>query len=91
MQVRKLHRLLGELIDGGHGHKEVTINKDTFKNPLESDGAVIMPIESIYLQWYDILDGDGFSEVDSRGYEKRKLSLILDGENKHAPKAKQLN
>ena len=86
MQIRKLHRLLSELIDGGHGHKEVMINKNTFSHPLESDGAVIMPIESIYLDWYELMDGDGFTEVDSRGCEKVKLSLIMDGENKQPPK-----
>lgn len=40
MTVSALHKQLGTLIEAGHGRKPVAVNKCTFTDPCEQDGAV---------------------------------------------------
>lgn len=81
MQIRKLHRLLGEMIDSGQGYKKVMIRKNTFKHPLEkSDGVTILPVKRLNIQTYPIMDGDGFTLLDSKEQEVYHTSLVLKGD-----------
>lgn len=78
--VNRLYKELGKLIEQGHGRKHVYINKDTFTHPLEGDGCVILPVESVDMEWYPILDGDGGTKLKANGEECARESLVLKGE-----------
>lgn len=80
MTVQRMHRLLGQLIEQGHGRKPVCINKETFKDPLEDDGACIMDVELIegptFVGW---TDDDGGTKWNQDGSESGRTVVILKG------------
>lgn len=79
MQVRKLHRILSDLIHDGHGCKEVCVDKETFKHALESDGVVILPVDHAEVKTYEMSDDDGGLKVNDNGTISQKTSLVLRG------------
>jgi hypothetical protein len=83
MQVRTLHKQLGELIAKGYGHNDVVINKDTFRHPLEPDGCVLLPVIRAEAGYFRVLDGDGGTKYNKDGSERMRSGVILLGE--HAP------
>lgn len=61
-------------------HKPVCINKETFKNPLKSDGACIMDVELI--EWPTFVgwtDDDGGTKWSQDGSESGRHVGILQG------------
>lgn len=80
MTVQRMHKLLGQLIEQGHGRKPVCINKDTFQSPLEVDGACIMEVElitgSTFVGW---TDDDGGTKWNQDGSESGRWVVILQG------------
>lgn len=81
MQLRKLHRLLGEKIEKGFSRAEVCINKNSFAHPLERDGVIILRVESIKVESVLILNEDGWLS-DENGVEKHKRKIVLYGEGR---------
>lgn len=81
MQIRKLHRLLTELIKNGDGHKKVMVSKSTFKNPLEDDGCTIMPVKEVVLHTYNIMNDDG-GFIHDNEQEKLETALVFSGDHK---------
>lgn len=84
MTIYRLHKLLGELIERGHGRKPVAINKRTFTNPLESDGAVIIDVDSLELYPVPQIDGDGGTKTREDGSECFRITCVLSGDDPEA-------
>ena len=80
MTVSRLHKQLSELIAAGHGRKPVSINKRTFNNRLEQDGAVIMPVESVSGPVFiTTVDDDGGQKFNRDGTESGHYTVVLAG------------
>ena len=79
--VARLHKELGKLIEQGHGRKPVQINKESFRNPLENEGVVIMDVESITgPTWIPMSDDDGGTKWNADGTESGMRVIILRGD-----------
>lgn len=80
MTVARLHRLLAKLIDQGHGHKPVAVNKRTFTHPLEGDGACILSVHGVRIEWIATADDDGGRKENADGSESGRITAVLFGE-----------
>ncbi len=81
MTVSRLHKQLSELIAAGHGRKPVCINKRTFKNRLEDDGVVIMPVKSVSGPVFvPTSDDDGGTKFNQDGTEAGRQTVVLFGD-----------
>jgi hypothetical protein len=79
--VARLHKLLGELIDAGHGRKPVLVDKQSFTNPCENDGAILLPVSVVNgPKWIPMLDDDGGTKWNRDGTESGKIVVVLGGE-----------
>ena len=76
MQVRRLHRLLSELIAEGHGHKKVMVSKSTFTHGLEGDGVTILPVNDVAVYSYPLYDDDGGDT------ERVETAVVMFGDSK---------
>lgn len=80
MTVNQLRKLLDTLIANGHGRKPVCIDKRTFTNPLEDDGATIMPVERVNgPEFIRKMDEDGGTKLNADGTEAGSRNVILRG------------
>ena len=80
MTVAALHKQLGALIEAGHGRKPVAVNKRTFYDPLEQDGAVILHVHGVEgPRWIGTVDEDGGQKWNKDGTEAGKRLVILYG------------
>lgn len=79
MTVNQLHRLMVKLINQGHGKLPVCINKDTFRDNCESDGAVILPVDGATVRRVYILDDDGGIKMTKAGRECERTMAVLHG------------
>lgn len=80
MTVSRLHKQLSDLIAAGHGRKLVCINKRTFNNRLEQDGAVIMPVKSVSGPTFiGTADDDGGPKFNRDGTEAGRYTVVLAG------------
>jgi hypothetical protein len=81
VKVSTLHKALTKLIEMGHGHKPVAINKDTFTHALEADGCLILPVVHVELDWILQLDDDGGAAMNADGSERGKSVVVFSGEH----------
>jgi hypothetical protein len=79
MTIGKLHKELEELIKAGHRRKPVCVDKQSFYHPLESDGATILDIKEVSMQWVATLDDDGEFAMNKDGTERGKTVLVISG------------
>ena len=80
MTVSALHKQLGALIEAGHGRKPVAVNKRTFTDPLEQDGAVILAVHGVEgPRFIPTLDDDGGTKWNLDGSEAGKRLVVLFG------------
>ncbi|MFH1850993.1 MAG: hypothetical protein ABIA75_01470 [Candidatus Neomarinimicrobiota bacterium] len=79
MTIQKLHKILSELIDQGHGRKTILVNKPSLWDGNET--FELCEITDTDYRWYPIVDGDGFSIENKDGMEHGKHALILIGSN----------
>jgi hypothetical protein len=80
MQVRTLHALLSQLIEKGHGHKPVCINKSSFYHALEEDGAVILDVHGVSVpRFIPTCDPDGGTKWNVDGSESGRTCVVLHG------------
>lgn len=79
MTVRKLHSLLGKLVEKGQGRVAVCVDKRSFRHNLEADGAVILDVVGVRESWTSWIDDDGGTKVGSRGQELGRQNVILFG------------
>ncbi len=86
MTVAALHKQLGALIEAGHGRKPVAVNKRTFTDPCEQDGAVILAVHGVEgPRWIPTVDEDGGSKWNKNGTEAGKHIVVLFGCEREAP------
>ena len=79
--VAKLHKLLGAMIESGHGRKPVCISKETFRHRLESDGATVLGVEHVEGPVFvPTSDDDGGVKVRTDGTEAGRLVVVLKGD-----------
>ncbi len=82
MTVSRLHKMLGALIDAGHGRKPVLVNKTSFTHPCESDGTTMLSIAKVVgPQWIPLCDDDGGTKWNKDGTESGQRVVLLDGGN----------
>lgn len=87
--VARLHKLLGALIDQGHGRKPVLVNKETFYDPREDDGCVLLKIFGVEgPRWICTADDDGGVKVNKDGTEAGSQVVVLYG-CLHEPKSSE--
>lgn len=77
--VAKLHKMLGALINQGHGRKKVCIDKKTLYHPLEGDGVTLHDIEKIETEWVYTVADDGGIKTRKDGSECGSTVVILKG------------
>jgi hypothetical protein len=86
MNVNQLHKALGALIEQGHGRKPVCIAKLSFTDPLEEDGANILPVEHVTgPEWIYKTDDDGGVKINKDGSEAQTRIVILRGNEEPTP------
>lgn len=81
MTINRLHKELGKAIEQGWGRKHVCVHKKTFAHPLESDGLVIMPVETAEVESVPMLNEDGGFATRKDGIEIEEIMLVLCGED----------
>lgn len=81
MTLKKFHKLLGDLIEKGHGRRRVCVDKRSFSHPLEDDGAVILDVESTFAQVITMVDDNGFTKYRKNGEECRHGVIVISGES----------
>ena len=80
MTVQRLHKLLGQLIEQGHGRKPVCVDKGSFSSPLENDGVTVFDLETVNgPQWLCMADDDGGTKWNKDGSESGRRVVILKG------------
>ncbi len=82
--VNRLHKMLGAMIEQGHGRLPVCVDKPTITHPLEGDGACIIEISGCEYQVVPQMDGDGFMQTNSRGGECYRKCVVIYGAS-HTP------
>jgi len=76
MTVARLHKQLSEMVQNGQGWMKVAVNKRSFHHPLESDGAVILDVQSAAFTWVPLTDDDG-------GTAMREAAISMGRSAKH--------
>lgn len=78
--VAALHKALGQLVAAGHGRKPVCIDKETFTDRLEIDGATILDVASVDgPKWIYKMDDDGGVKINADGSESGRFTVVLKG------------
>jgi len=77
--INRLHKILTAEIAKGRGKIPVTIHKDTFTHPLESDGCTVLDVVDCDVEYINIMDDDGSHAVNKDGSERIRLNFILLG------------
>jgi len=79
MTIKKLHELLGKLIENGHARTIVCVDKSSFVHSLEGDGAVILPVDRAEINVHEMFDDDGGMAFLANGQAKERTALTLYG------------
>ena len=78
--IGKLHKELEKLIKEGHARKPVCVDKRSFHHPLEDDGATILDIKKVSIQWIATLnDEDGGFVINKDGTERGESVCVISG------------
>lgn len=80
MTLNKLHKILGKLIEQGHGRNRVSVDKSSFRDNRENDGLTIMPVWCVDVRWINDADDDGGLAVNKDGTERGRRLVILAGD-----------
>lgn len=88
MTVQRLHKLLGELIQQGHGRKPVCIDKLSFRHPLEDECVCIIVVASASgPKGIPMADDDEGTACNADGTERGRKTVILFGKEKEGSNA----
>lgn len=79
MTIKKLHKILSQLIEAGHGRTAVAIDKRTFYSPMEDDGATILDVHGASAELIYVADEDGGIKTNRDGSERMRHCLVLSG------------
>ncbi|PRD68743.1 hypothetical protein C6P61_09585 [Malikia spinosa] len=78
--VQRLHKLLGQLAEQGHGRKPVCVDKESFSSPLENDGVSVFDLEIVDgPRWIEMADDDGGTKWNKDGSASGRTVVILKG------------
>jgi hypothetical protein len=81
MTVARLHKLLGALIDSGHGRKPVLVDRSTFSDPRDNDGLIMLPPWTVQgPRWIPWADDDGGTKWNRDGSEAGKQCVVIVGD-----------
>lgn len=81
MTVNQLHKALGKLIEKGNGRRYVCIDKPSFHHNCESDGVVILQIETCSLESVLNWNNDTDDYCNKDGSERWRQTVVLRGDN----------
>lgn len=81
--VAGLHRELAKLIEQGHGRKPVCVNKASFAHPLEQDGAVILQVAGLAVQFVPAVADDGGTLYRKDGSEAGARVCVIFGDHQN--------
>lgn len=79
MTIAKLHKLLGKMIENGNGRVAVCVNKETFTDPREEDGVVMLPVSGAILRYIGMANDDGGTLENADGSERMQNTLLIYG------------
>lgn len=82
MTINQLHKITAKLIEQGSGRRGVSVDKASFTHPLESDGAMILSVESAAAQVVEMSDDDGGTKTLANGRVVTVPLLVLSGNEK---------
>jgi hypothetical protein len=80
MTVSRLHKLLGALIDAGHGRKPVMVDRSTFSDPRDNDGLILLPPWDVRSEWVGNADDDGGVKMNRDGTESGRVCVVIVGD-----------
>lgn len=81
MTVSRLHKLLGALIEAGHGRKPVLVDRATFSDPRDNDGLLMLPPWNVQgPRWIPTADDDGGTKWNRDGSEAGKQCVLIVGD-----------
>ena len=80
IQLKTFKKMIDELVKKGHGHKLVHVNKKSFTDPCEADGAVILPVGYIEIRHVNKGDPDGGIKENENGSEAYSTLCVIKGE-----------
>lgn len=81
MTVSRLHKLLGALIDAGHGRKPVLVDRATFSDPRDNDGLILLPPWAVQgPRWIPNADDDGGAKWNRDGSESGQRCVLIVGD-----------
>jgi hypothetical protein len=81
MTVSRLHKLLGALIEAGHGRKPVLVDRSTFSDPRDNDGLLMLPPWDVQgPRWIPMADDDGGTKWNKDGTESGQQCLLIVGD-----------
>lgn len=81
MTLKKLHAAMTKLL-AEHpctGRMQVTVNKPTFRHPLEIDGCVYLDVSGVTWDAIYVADDDGGTKMNRDGSERMKTVVVLFG------------
>jgi hypothetical protein len=80
MTIGRLHKLLGAMVETGHGRRSVCVDKPSFQHNCESDGCVILEVEGGAIRTYNRIADDGGLALKANGEERMITGLVLHGD-----------
>lgn len=79
MTLNNLHKILGRLIENGHGRCRVSVAKESFRDNRENDGCTILPVAGVDVRWIVDVDDDGGTAFNKDGTERGGTTIIFGG------------
>ena len=79
ISVAKMHKMLGELIEKGHGRRHICVDKATFTDNRESDGVTILDVYVLKPACIEMADDDGGLALNKDGTAKTRNIVLLGG------------
>jgi hypothetical protein len=81
MTVAALHKRLGALIEAGHGRKPVLVDRQTFSDPRDNDGLILLPPWDVQgPRWIPNADDDGGAKWNKDGSESGQRCVLIVGD-----------
>lgn len=84
--VNQLHKMLGKLVENGHGRLPMCVDKSSFQHNCESDGVVILPVDQCEVEYVLQSDDDGGVKENQDGSESQRRTAVLRGDAGHGYK-----
>jgi hypothetical protein len=81
MTVLRMHKMLGALIEAGHGRKPVLVDRASFSDPRDNDGVILLPPRDVQgPRWIPNADDDGGTKWNRDGSESGQQCVLIVGD-----------